>query len=128
MAKKASDVLLTETELELMTVIWKLEEASVRTLLEELPSDRKMAYTSASTIVRILEKKGFVESRREGKTHFYKPILKKSEYEKATLNHVISNVFDGTPTGLVKRLISDSKISNEELVEIKKIIFEGGVK
>jgi len=91
-AKKANDQLLTETELELMTVLWKVEEASVRQILEDLPKTRQMAYTSASTIVRILEKKGLVKSSKEGKTHIYSPVLKKQSYEKQTLNHVIDHV------------------------------------
>jgi len=125
MGKKASDQLLTETELELMTVLWRLESSSVRSLLEELPAERSMAYTSASTIVRILEKKGFVRSVKEGKTHIYSPLLQKSVYEQKTLNHVISNVFDGAPTSLVKRLIEDSKISEKEMQEIKDLISKG---
>lgn len=128
MAKKANDQLLTETELELMSVLWKLKQATVRSVLEEIPKNRTMAYTSASTIVRILEKKGFVKSVKDGKTHIYSPILEKKSYEQKTLNHVIANVFDGTASGLVKRLIEDSRISEEELLEIQNLISKGAVK
>lgn len=125
MSKKAIGILLTETELELMSVLWQLESATVREILERLPESRKMAYTSASTIVRILEKKGVVGSLKTGKTHIYSPILKKEDYEKKTLNHLVDNVFDGAPSGLVRRLIKDSKISKEELAEIKELIEKG---
>ncbi|MGH1467559.1 MAG: BlaI/MecI/CopY family transcriptional regulator [Bdellovibrionales bacterium] len=124
MSKKAIGVLLTETELELMNILWGLESATVREVLAGLPKGREMAYTSASTIIRILEKKGVVSSLKEGKTHIYKPLLKKEAYEKKTLYHVVNNVFDGTPSGLVRRLIKDTKLSPEELKEIKDLIGE----
>jgi len=108
-----------------MSILWRVKEATVRRLLEELPLERSMAYTSASTIVRILEKKGFVKSEKDGKTHVYSPVLEKPSYEKQTLNHVISNVFNGEASGLVKRLIEDSKISEAELQEIKDLISKG---
>jgi predicted transcriptional regulator len=122
MSKKAVDPMLTQTELELMNIIWKLKEATVREVLAYLPEDRQMAYTSASTIIRILEKKGVLESSKEGKTHIYSPKLSKSDYELKTLDHVVERVFDGAPSGLVKRLIGQSKISPEELNEIRKLI------
>ncbi len=124
MSKKAIGVLLTETELELMNILWALKSATVREVLADLPKSREMAYTSASTIIRILEKKGVVSSLKEGKTHIYKPLLKKESYEKKTLNHIVNNVFDGTPSGLVKRLIKDTKLSDKELQEIKELIGE----
>lgn len=127
MSKKAIGALLTETELELMNILWGLETATVRNILEKVPPKRKMAYTSASTIIRILEKKGVVKSSKDGKTHIYSPVLKKTSYEKRTLSHIVDNVFDGAPSGLVKRLIKDSGLSPEELKEIKELIEEGGV-
>lgn len=89
-----------------------------------LPSSRPMAYTSASTIIRILEQKGVVKSEKEGKAHIYQPLLKKADYEKKTLNHVINNVFKGTPSQLVKRLISDGKLTEAERNEIRRLISE----
>ena len=124
MSKKASSPLLTETELELMNHIWALGKCSVRDILKQLPESRNMAYTSASTIVRILEQKGIVESHKEGKAHIYTAKLKKNEYEKTTLKHVIKNVFSGTPSQLVKRLVNDEKLSKAEREEIRRIISE----
>jgi predicted transcriptional regulator len=83
-----------------------------------------MAYTSASTIIRILEQKGFVESRKEGKAHFYRPLLEKETYEERTLDHVITNVFDGTPTSLVKRLIGAKNLSKKDKEAIQKMLEE----
>lgn len=124
MSKKAVGVLLTETELELMNILWAIGSGTVREVLAGLPSGRGMAYTSASTIIRILDKKGVVKSLKEGKTHIYSPILKKEAYEKKTIHHVINNVFDGAPSDLVRRLIKDTKLSQKELEEIKSLIGE----
>ena len=124
MPKKSIHSLLTETEQILMNILWALKEATVRQILERLPSERSMAYTSASTIVRILESKKLVKSRKEGKTHIYTPILQKEDFENHALDHLISNVFASTPTNLVRRLISDGKMSDEERQAIKKIIRE----
>ena len=81
MKKKKSD-LLTEVELEFMNELWALEEGTVRDVLERLPEDRNLAYTSGATILRILEQKEFVTSRKEGKSHVYKAMRQaKCEHE-----------------------------------------------
>lgn len=114
--------LLTDTELELMLILWKLEEASVREVLAALPAERKMAYTSASTIIRILEKKGYVANRKAGKSHRYFPLLDKAEYETRTLGHVVDRLFNRTPASLVARLVSDESLSDDEIAEIRRLL------
>src|SRR5689334_13213250 len=104
--------LLTEVELELMTIVWKLGEATVADVLEQLPLDRTLAYTSVSTILRILEQKGALAARKEGRGHIYVPTIKKSEYEAKTVRHVVNKVFDGTPIALVKQLLDTMKIAD----------------
>lgn len=121
MSKKSLSSLLTEVELEIMNILWLIDEGSVRDVLAKLPESRRLAYTSASTMLRILEKKKVVRSRKEGKSHIYIPILQKHDYEESTLSHVVSTIFDGTPSNLVKRLV-DSNLSIEEKEQIKKII------
>ncbi|NRB00861.1 MAG: BlaI/MecI/CopY family transcriptional regulator, partial [Rhodobacteraceae bacterium] len=74
MRKKKSRHLLTEVELEFMNELWALEEGTVREVLASLPEERNLAYTSGATILRILEEKGFTESRREGKSLIYTPL------------------------------------------------------
>jgi predicted transcriptional regulator len=129
MSKKATGVLLTEVELELMSLLWRLGSGTVREILElreELggKNTRPMAYTSASTIIRILEQKGIVKSEKWGKSHIYSPILKKADYEKKTLHHVVDTVFDANPSSLVKRLLGTAKLSDDEKQELKKLIKE----
>ncbi|HTQ98569.1 MAG TPA: BlaI/MecI/CopY family transcriptional regulator [Candidatus Acidoferrum sp.] len=119
---KPQQPLLTDTELELMLILWKLGESSVHDVLQVLPAKRAMAYTSASTIIRILEKKGFVASRKQGKAHLYYPLLAKTEYEARTLGHVVGRLFDNTPAALVARLIDHHKLSPDEIKELKKLL------
>lgn len=124
--EESATTLLTDTELELMLILWKLQEASVHDVLAALPPKRVMAYTTASTIIRILEKKGFVVSRKLGKAHLYAPLLGKQEYEARTLGHVVNRLFDRTPAALVARLIDDHKLSAAEIAELKLLLDNRG--
>jgi predicted transcriptional regulator len=125
-AKETESKLLTETELELMTILWKLNEGSVSDVIEHLPKERDLAYTSVSTIMRILEQKGVLKTRKEGRGHIYTPQLKKSDYEAKTVKHVVDRVFDGTPMALVRQLLDTVKLDESDLKELKKLIDKAG--
>lgn len=120
--KDTEGKLLTETELELMTILWKLEEGSVSDVMQHLSKERDLAYTSVSTILRILEQKGILKTRKEGRGHIYIPLLKKSDYEAKTVRHVVERVFDGTPVALVRQLLDTVKLDEADLKELKKMI------
>ena len=124
--EETSKFLLTDAELELMLILWKLEEGSIHDVLAALPKKKVMAYTTASTIVRILEKKGFVASRKEGKSHRYSPRISKQTYETRTLGHVMGKLFENTPVALVARLIDDHKLSAKEITELKRLLNSRG--
>src|SRR5262245_39104503 len=114
--------MLTQAELELMTILWSLEEASVAEVIESLPRSRDVAYTTVSTILRILEQKGFVVSRKEGRGHLYSPNISKEAYEAKSLRQLVNNVFDGTPSALVRRLLDDEALSQGEIREIQALL------
>ncbi len=116
--------LLTETELELMSILWRIFQGSVHEVMECLPNDRNLAYTSVSTILRILEQKKFVRSQKEGRGHIYIPRVSKQEYEGTSLQHLVASVFDGTPSTMVRRLLETSDLSNEELKSIRSLLRE----
>ena len=118
------DKKLTETELELMNILWEIGEGGVRDVMAGLSTDRSLAYTSVSTILRILEKKDFVSSRKEGKSHIYSPCIEKNNYEKTETKHLVSNLFAGSKLSLVKCLLEDEGLSKEELDGLKKMIEE----
>jgi len=113
---------LTATELEMMNVIWRLAPCSVHQVVEALKPQRQLAYTSVSTIVRILEQKGYVRSRKEGRGHLYEAAVPKETYQVASLQHLVSNVFDGTPTLLVQRLVDSEQLDPDELDRIRRAL------
>ena len=106
----------------MMNVIWRLGPCSVRQVVEALRPYRELAYTSVSTIVRILEQKGYVVSLKEGRGHVYRAAVSKQAYQASSLERLVSNVFDGTPALLVQRLLDSQHLSVEELARIRTLL------
>jgi predicted transcriptional regulator len=121
MKKKKSDM-LTEVELEFMNELWAIGEGTVRDVLQRLPEDRNLAYTSGATILRILEQKDFVSSRKDGKSHVYKPRLEKDAYQTRSLKDLSMKLFDDTPASLVARLVDDDTLTEEALGQIRALV------
>jgi predicted transcriptional regulator len=121
-SKSLEDKRLTDVELELMNILWKMGEGSVSDVITHLSPTRKLAYTSVSTILRILEQKNILTNRKEGRGHIYIPILKKSDYEANTVQHIVQHVFEGTPLALVKQLLSTGSIKEADLDELKLLL------
>jgi predicted transcriptional regulator len=122
--KTKTEKLLADGELELMAILWRLGEGTVSDVIQGLPPERKLAYTSVSTVLRILEQKGVVGSRKEGRGHIYLPILKKADYEAKAVKHVVERVFNGTPVALVRQLLDSVKLDEKEIAELKKLLGE----
>ncbi len=125
-SKKLPQKLLTDTELEMMRVLWMRTEGTVHDVLEGLPTERKLAYTSVSTILRILEQKGVLDSRKDGRGHIYFPKLDKKEYELRSLGHLMRNVFGGEPAHLVSRLLELKGLDEAELKTIRSLLESKG--
>lgn len=113
---------LTATELEMMNVIWRIGPCSVHQVVEALRPQRDLAYTSVSTIIRILEQKKYVVSIKEGRGHLYQAAVSKQAYQASSLARLVSNVFDGAPTLLVQRLLDSKQLSAEELQSIRALM------
>ena len=113
---------LTATELEMMNVIWRIAPCSVHQVVEALQPQRPLAYTSVSTIVRILEQKGFVRSQKEGRGHLYEPTLSKEAYQAMSLKRLVRNEFDGAPALLVQRLLDTAQLTDAELERIRAML------
>lgn len=120
--KKKKSELLTEVELEFMNELWAIGEGTVRDVLDRLPDDRDLAYTSGATILRILEQKDFVTSRKEGKTLVYTPMLAKDIYQTRSLKDLSMKLFDDTPATLVARLVDDEALTEEALGQIRALV------
>ena len=113
---------LTSVELEMMNVIWRIGPCSVAQVREQLRAQRELAYTSISTIVRILEQKGYVTSEKEGRGHVYAAAVSKESYQALSLKRIVRNIFDGAPSLLVQRLLATEALSPEELAQIDRLL------
>lgn len=122
MSAKKKTKFLTEVELEFMSKLWDLGAATVRDVQDALAPARKLAYTSAATILRILEQKDFVTSTKQGKTFIYKATLSKDAYQSRSLKNLSEKLFDNAPATLVARLVDDDDLSQEALDEIRALI------
>jgi len=117
---------LTAVELEMMNIIWRIGPCAVTQVVAELLPHRELAYTSVSTIVRILEQKGYVSSVKEGRSHLYAAAVPKERYQAMSLGRLVSNVFDGTPSLLVQRLLDSNTLTANELAQIKSLLRKKG--
>ena len=113
---------LTDVELELMTILWKLGEGTVADVMASLSPGRDLAYTSVSTILRILQSKGVLSTRKEGRGHIYVPLLEKASYEASTVRDVVDRVFAGAPLALIRQLIDNVDLTDDQVREIKKLL------
>ena len=114
---------LTRAELEIMQILWKKRKAFVNDILEEMPEPRP-AYNTVSTIVRILEQKGFVGHTAYGRTHEYHPLMGREEYTELFMDNVMGNFFGGSPLQMVSFLSRRENISIKELDSIIGILEE----
>ena len=122
--KSKAEKLLTEVELEMMNILWGKGSGTVNDVQGALSPERKLAYTSVSTMLRILEQKGILGSRKEGRGHVYYSKLEKHEYETRSLRHLVKRVFGGAPAQLVQRLLEVETLSDKELGDIKRLLNE----
>lgn len=112
---------LTKAEEEIMQVLWQLEQANVKEIIEQLP-EPKPAYNTVSTIVRILESKGFVDYEKQGKGHLYFPLVKKQDYSNQSLNQLVENYFQGSFKSMVSFFVKKNDINLNELESVLKEI------
>ncbi|MFN3850510.1 MAG: BlaI/MecI/CopY family transcriptional regulator [Spirosomataceae bacterium] len=112
---------LTRAEEEVMQVLWKLQSAFVKDILEEFP-EPKPAYNTVSTIVRILEQKGFVDHKAYGKTHEYFPIVSKEEYKSFATGKLMEGYFENSVEEMFSFFVREKKIDLKEADEILAMI------
>ena len=114
---------LTRAELEIMQVIWDKGKVLVHDILSEM-SEPKPAYNTVSTVVCILEKKGYVGHKAYGKTHEYFPLIEREVYTNGYMNSVLNNFFGGSVSRMMSFFTRNEKISLSEADEILKILQE----
>lgn len=119
---------LTKTEERIMQVLWNLKKAFVKDIIDALPDDPKPPYNTISSVVRLLEKKGYIGYKAYGKTYEYFPLISKTEYRKAFFKTMLSGYFDNSAESLLSFMVKEQKISDEELKKIREIIEQNSKK
>ncbi len=110
---------LTKAEEQVMQILWKIEKGFVKDVLSKMP-EPKPAYNTVSTIIRILEKKGFVGYKAYGKTHEYFPIVDKTEYSNFYLKNFIGGYFNGSFQKLVSFFAKENDMDIQQFESLMK--------
>lgn len=108
---------LTKAEEQVMQYLWDLEKAFVKDIVDEMP-EPKPAYNTVSTIVRILEKKGFIGHNAYGKTHEYYPLVSRKDYTRSFMKNFMRNYFSGSFQEMVSFFAREDKMSVSDLDEL----------
>lgn len=112
---------LTKAEEDIMQILWQLKKANVKNIVDEFPNP-KPAYNTVSTIVRILENKGFVDYKKQGKGHIYFPLVQQQDYSNQSINKLVDNYFQGSFKSMVSFFMKKNDISLNELESVLKEI------
>ncbi|NQZ75876.1 MAG: BlaI/MecI/CopY family transcriptional regulator [Ekhidna sp.] len=114
---------LTKAEEQLMQILWGLEKAYLKDIVEKYPEPAP-AYTTISTVVNVLVKKGFIGFNTHGKSREYYPMLSKDKYTRQSVNGLMTSFFDNSAKKFASFFASQEELSVEELQEIRKLIDE----
>ncbi|SHN28992.1 BlaI/MecI/CopY family transcriptional regulator [Mucilaginibacter sp. OK098] len=112
---------LTKAEEQVMQILWQLKEAIVKDIIEEMP-DPKPAYNTVSTVVRVLEGKGFIDHKAYGNSHVYFPAISDAEYKKFTFDKMMKNYFSNSYKSLVSFIVDEKELDIKELDELSSLI------
>ena len=112
---------LTKAEEQVMQLLWQLKEAIVKDIIERMPLP-KPAYNTVSTVIRVLEGKGFIDHKAYGNSHVYFPLISEAQYKKFTFDKMMSNYFSNSYQSLVSFIANEKKLDIQQLDELTKLI------
>ena len=112
---------LTKAEEQIMQILWQLKEGIVKDILEKIP-EPKPAYNTVSTVVRVLEGKGFIDHKAYGNSHVYFAIISEDDYKKFTFDKLMTNYFDNSYKSLVSFIADEKDLGLKELDELTELI------
>jgi len=115
---------LSKAEMEIARLVWGIGEATVRQVLEALPSLRKLDYKTVQTYLRRLEGKGYVSARREGKRILYRASVRPAQVIRETVSDFVDRLFDGEALPLVEHLIHDRGLNADEVAKLRSMLDE----
>jgi predicted transcriptional regulator len=120
--KKSSH--LTDAELRLMEVLWEKGSGSVSDVVENVESETPLAYSTVLTTLRILENKGYIKHRKEGRAFIYEPLVARERAQEKAITQILRRFFENSPELLVASLLENRKLSAAELKRLRKRIEE----
>ena len=123
MARKESQT-LTYAELRLMHIVWEQGPSTVQAVVDALPEDTPLAYSTVLTMLRILEKKGYLKHIKAGRAFVYHPVVGRTEARKGALKHLMKRFFNNSPQLLLLNLMQDEELDEAELQELRDMIEE----
>ncbi|SHN12348.1 BlaI/MecI/CopY family transcriptional regulator [Mucilaginibacter sp. OK098] len=112
---------LTKAEETVMQLLWQLKEAMVKDIIEQMP-EPKPAYNTVSTVVRVLESKGFIDHKPYGSSHMYFPLISEAQYKKFTFDKMMSGYFSNSYQSLVSFIANEKKLDIQQLDELTQLI------
>lgn len=112
---------LTKAQEEILNALWKIGQGAVSDVTEVLP-DPKPAYNTVATVIKVLEKKGFVDHKTYGKTHVYFPVVTAGEYGRFIFRDRVKKLFDNSFHKMISYFVRKKEISLAELEELRKLI------
>jgi BlaI family penicillinase repressor len=113
---------LTEAELRIMQVLWRKGPATVQQILDALPVEPALAYNSILTIIRILEKKGYVAHSKDGRAHIFQPLVEQQEASRSEISHLVSRFFRNSHEDLVLNILGERGIDPAELTRLRAML------
>jgi len=109
-------------ETEILRLVWQVGEATVQQVYDSLPAGRSIAYATVQTLLRRLEKKGYLRHRTEGKAHVFSPATKREDVITRSVNDFLGRLFGGDPIPLMHYLAEHGKITAEDIEALKRLI------
>lgn len=121
MARKTSST-LTDAELRLMDIVWEIGPATVQEVVDALPAEEPLAYSTVLTMLRILEKKGYLAHQKQGRAFVYHAVVEQNEARQGALKHLMQRFFDDSPELLVMNLLEHDALAKSDLEKLKALI------
>jgi predicted transcriptional regulator len=113
---------LSPSETEILRLVWLLDKATVQDVCDKLPAKRKIAYATVQTLLRRLEKKGYLNHNIRGKAHVFFPSVKREHVVKRSVSDFLDRLFGGDPIPLMQYLAKHGKINSDDIEELKRLI------
>ena len=121
MSRKKSQT-LTEAELPIMDVLWSRQSATVGDVAEALAKEKPVAYNTVLTLMRILERKGYIRHTKDGRAFVYQPLVDRGEASRTAVRHLLSRFFNDSPELLMLNLLKQEQIDDRELDRLRGLI------